>query len=493
VNTLVVPLAARRSPPPPAAPEIEVAVIGAVLEDRPEGREALKRLQPQHFFVDAHRHIYSAACEVALAGEPVELATVVARLRVSGRLDAAGGAAAISKYVEDVPANHKLGALVKRLRELSDRRRMIATLQQHTKEGYGDVSPSWLSDVQRDIAAIAETANDDSNGMVLVDVDRIFAPLPPIPYVCQHIDLCPGAPSLWAGYGYSGKTLAVQSLGLSVASGRAAWGAWHCARGPVVHVDYEQGLRLTSDRYQRLALGMGITADELRGQLRLASLPRVRLSDSDAEDVYTRACTGAKLLIVDSLRASGPSVDENSSEVRNLLDVLTRVSERTGCAAVVIHHARKPSNDSAGGAKASIRGSGAIFDACGSVLVFVGEKGKPTAVSHEKARTSGITADDFALGIVDVPSATGGQAGLVVTAEHLAPLKERREDARLEPLKARVLEFIIAHGPQSTREIRKNVTGNNTDKDRALLQLCEAGKLSMNKESGAHIYARGCK
>jgi len=77
--------------------------------------------------------------------------------------------------------------------------------------------------------------------------------LPPIPWLCEPIGLAPGAVALFAGYGYSRKTMALQSLGLSIAAGRPAWGLHSVRKGVVLHLDYEQGRRITQERYQRLA------------------------------------------------------------------------------------------------------------------------------------------------------------------------------------------------------------------------------------------------
>jgi hypothetical protein len=97
--------------------------------------------------------------------------------------------------------------------------------------------------------------------------------------------------------------------------------------------------------------------------------------------------------------------------------MLSRISEKTGAAFVVIHHARKPSATQMGGAKMAIRGSSALFDASGSVLIFEGEKGQPARISHEKARVSGQPAEDFELVITDVPDGSNPKAGLLVTAQ----------------------------------------------------------------------------
>ncbi len=49
----------------------------------------------------------------------------------------------------------------------------------------------------------------------------------------------------------------------------------------------------------------------------------------------------------------------------------------------------------------SMRGSGALFDACSSVLILAAEKDEPTTVVHEKNRITGVTLPDFALRIED--------------------------------------------------------------------------------------------
>ncbi len=297
----------------------------------------------------------------------------------------------------------------------------------------------------------------------LLGVSDLSTPLPPIPWVCEPIGLAPGAVSLVAGYGYSRKTMALQSLGLSVAAGRPAWGLWSVRPGPFVHLDYEQGRRLTQERYQRLARGMGIELAELRsGSLRVACMPRVYLQNDAAAEELVAIVEGATLVLVDSLRAAFPNADENSSEVRTYLDVLSRVSERTGAAIVVIHHARKPNAQNGGGATHAIRGSSALFDACQSVYVFEGEKDTPTKVHHQKDRVRGATLPEFGLTSEDIPGPSGPRHGLAVRhleAEEMVQSDSRRAGVRAEEAIERVAERIVIaiadagfafHGPVSS-------------------------------------------
>jgi hypothetical protein len=324
-------------------------------------------------------------------------------------------------------------------------------------------------------------ANEDESALPLLDVDALFAPLAPVPWLVRSLDIAPGAPVLVAGYGFSGKTLAAQSMALSVAGGGAVWGSLALGRrGRVVHLDYEQGARLTSERYQRLARAMDLDVDALRGLLAVACLPALHLSDTKASDVLCRALDGCVLGIFDSLRASAPEVDENSSEVRRVLDVLTLVSEKTGCVPLVIHHARKPREDAPGGARMAIRGSSAIFDACSSVLVFDGPKGEPVTVTHDKARVSGICSEDIALEVRDVELGGDPRGGLEVRVVGCEPVEVRqaaRARARVAELDDAVLDFVRRNPGATVRAVRGNVEGTNATKDGALERLKASARI----------------
>lgn len=268
----------------------------------------------------------------------------------------------------------------------------------------------------------------------LLGVADLSTQLPPIPWLCEAVGLAPGAVSLFAGYGYSRKTMALQSAAVSIAFGERLWGLFGAKQGRVLHLDYEQGRRVTQERYQRLARGMGVELAALpEGTLTVGCMPKIYLDEEAAAEQLVRLCDGVTFAIVDSLRAAFPHADENSSEVRSYLDVLNRVSERTGCCMAVIHHARKPNKDNADGATFAIRGSSALFDACQSVYVFEGAKDTPTTVHHQKDRMRGVTCEDFGLISEDV-AGTGANSndprwGLRVAHLETAQMAQRAEDA----------------------------------------------------------------
>lgn len=314
----------------------------------------------------------------------------------------------------------------------------------------------------------------------LLGLSELSEPLPPIPWVCQSLRLAPGAVTLVAGYGYSRKTMALQSLALSVASGRPAWGVWSVRQGPVVHLDYEQGRRLTQERYQRLARGMGYELPELpTGSLRVGVMPRTYLDDASSADELARIVDGAACVLIDSLRAAFPRADENSSDVRTRLDTLSRVSERTGAAIIVIHHARKPNAANGGTATHAIRGSSSLFDACQSVYVFEGAKDTPTTVHHEKDRIMGSTLDDFGVTSEDIPGPTGPRHGLRVV--HLEPEQMAEREAAASRTKERA--SLDKHG-QAILETMARFAGHFRGSKEAFRAACGIHKPSFLRALG---------
>jgi AAA domain len=294
--------------------------------------------------------------------------------------------------------------------------------------------------------------------ITLLDGPAIAAPLPPLSYLVREIALVAdaGPPHLVAGYGYSGKTLAIQSLALSLAGALPIWGFYSCRDARrVVHVDLEQGERLTRIRYQRLARAMGLDITALGDALGLAPMPGIALTTEYAP-IWRELMKGRDLIVVDSLRAATRGMDENASGIRDALDILGELSERTACRALVIHHARKPSENAPEGGRYSIRGSSAIYDASDCAYIFSAGKGEPIRVAHERAKSHGETVDDFALVISDVEIEGDPRAGLELRVRGAELISQRREAQGRERTKrdAETIRAALVRHPQGLATMR---------------------------------------
>lgn len=425
----------RAAPLPPHDLETEQAVLSTVLEVPGAIERVRGLLAVSDWYADAHALIWTAACEC----EDPNVATVKKRLENKGLLQQAGGAKYLVELHYEAPVTSQLEKKARQLRELAEVRRLIAFCHATAADGYG------LTDAVQIRAKMAIELAASPAGSVLArsEAAELFEPLPPIPWLCESLDLAPGAPALFAGYGYSGKTVACQALAMAVATGRPAWGRYAVQRGKVLHLDYEQGGWLTRKRYQRLARTMGIEREDIEGWLTWASMPPLYLDSEGAETAFAGELRGHALCIVDCLRAGAPGIDENESSSRRVLDMLARVSEKTGCIVVVLHHCRKPAMSDKGGAKMAIRGSGALFDACASVLVLEAEKGEAPIVCHEKARWSGRLEAPFALVVEDTLGPNGEENwGLSVSAHDAESESEKRDDERFSEVCESVLDLV---------------------------------------------------
>lgn len=355
------------------------------------------------------------------------------------------------------------------------------------------MQPSPYSDMRARRSPLAVIASEtqpapavpaeERSTIPVLDGPALAAPLPPLEYLVREIGLVGGggAPHLVAGYGYSGKTLALQSLALSLAAGRPVWGAYPVDARRVVHVDLEQGERLTRRRYQRLALAMGIDLAELGDRLVVAVMPPITLT-AEHEPAWRQIMTGRDLMIGDSLRPATAGADENDSSIRAGLDMLGSLSEATSCRGLMIHHARKPSADAPGG-RYAIRGSSAIYDACDSVYVYSAVQGEPVLAEHGKARSHGEPTESIALVIEDVSIGDDPRGGVRVVVHGAELVSQRREERESTARRQRVssdgdaVRGVLRQTPGlGSRELRAAVrTATGAGSDRVTAAIADMG------------------
>lgn len=331
-------------------------------------------------------------------------------------------------------------------------------------------------------------------GIIWHDAKAIFAPLPPTNWLARDLQICPGRPTLWCGYGYVGKSITAQAQAVAIAAGIPLFGKFDVKRGIVRHFDHEQGSHATFKRYQRTAIGMDLEPAELDGHLFVTVFPSVYLNMPGAVDVYSRICEGTDFVIIDALRGATPGEDENDSKIRVCLDALSQVSEKTGTVFEVIHHSGKPQENHSD-QRTKARGSSAIFDACGPVFILSGSKETPhKLVSQQKApaEAEGGAVDDFYLTVDDVPNGFNPRAGVRVTYRSKDEIQgaQPKDSGKATEHDEKVLGLVQANPGSNVRQLR--VLGRpmrNIDVDDAIERLKMAGKVETRSgERGAILH-----
>lgn len=455
--------------PPPSDVDREAVVLSTCL-CIPEAFERARELvDTRHFYSNVHRWIWTAMLECG-----PELEHVARWLKDHERLEQVGGTPYLLRLFNEVPTRLPVEAECAELGQLSERRRLIAELQQATALARGgEIEGAWET-----LRALEKPPERDAVARVLGPAD-IFAPLAPVRWAVQALRIAPGAPVMVAGEGYSGKTLAWSSLLLSLATGAPIWGKYKCEPRRVIHVDYEQGSRLTFRKYQQLAVGLGVTVEDIGDRIALVSMEELWLDQDDAETVWGKLAEGRELMLIDSFAAAMSRTEENSVEARRPLDMLTRISERTGCAFVVLHHNRKDQQGGVNSGQQIIRGSGAINQACGGIFQMKGGKGEPKRVTHTKERLEGAELEDFELHVTDLYDEESGETKVGVTVvAHDVPATDSVEQ-RFEQDAIRLFAVVKKNPGIGVRKLRELAGGKPTRVRAMLDHLVDTGKVTV--------------
>lgn len=87
---------------PPQAIELEESVLGALMLDQNALNNTIETLHSEYFYKPEHQLIFKAIFKLFEQSQPVDMLTVVERLRLDGELEAAGGAYYVSQLTNHV-------------------------------------------------------------------------------------------------------------------------------------------------------------------------------------------------------------------------------------------------------------------------------------------------------------------------------------------------------------------------------------------------------
>ncbi|EGW38993.1 replicative DNA helicase [Desulfosporosinus sp. OT] len=136
---------------PPHNLEAEQAVLGAMMLDPEAGSSVFEMLQPEDFYRDNHRLIFSAIQDLFEKGDPIDLVSVAEILRQQGRLEQVGGIATISEIARSVPSSANVEYYAKLVTEKALLRQLIRATSSILERGYepGEEARSLLEEAEK--------------------------------------------------------------------------------------------------------------------------------------------------------------------------------------------------------------------------------------------------------------------------------------------------------------------------------------------------------
>ncbi len=152
----------------PHSREAEEAVLGAVLINPESYYDVAQFLQAEDFYIHRHRWMWQAFVQLHEQNEAIDFVTVTEELDQMGHLADVGGAAYVTKLINNVPSSLHAEAYGRRVEETAIRRRMLEAANRIAKLAY-----------EEDVSL--ETVMDDSEKAVFnVSERRLTRDLKPI-------------------------------------------------------------------------------------------------------------------------------------------------------------------------------------------------------------------------------------------------------------------------------------------------------------------------
>ena len=330
--------------------EAEEAVLGAVLIDPACFPRLDAILKPQDFYIIKHWWIWQAFEHLAKAGMPIDFLTVQSELEKTGRLKESGGPAFLTVLMNQTPTSLNAAAYARLVKEQSSRRQILESIRQTAilagdqKKSHDEILKSLLEAAQK------ATGSETGRYSVKSGIDAL-APRPPIRYLVEGL-IYEKSITVIYGDGGTKKTWSSMYLAACVACG-ARWGDFETHQTKVLFVDEENG---ESEMATRAAFCIRGALAEKTLDLRYISLAAFHLDNPQDEAILTNEilAQGAGLVIFDAL-ADLMLGDENAKQdTQPVFNALRRITEKTGAAIIVIHHANKQNG---------FRGSSVIKDA----------------------------------------------------------------------------------------------------------------------------------
>lgn len=125
---------------PPQAIALEESVLGALMLDSDALINAVDTLREEFFYKPEHQIIFRAIMKLFGNSQPVDMQTVVARLRLDGDLEAAGGAYAVSKLCENIVSAAHIEFYIKMLNDKYIQREMIRISTETIAKAYDETT-----------------------------------------------------------------------------------------------------------------------------------------------------------------------------------------------------------------------------------------------------------------------------------------------------------------------------------------------------------------
>lgn len=270
---------------PPQAVDLEQAVLGAMMLEKNAVTDTIDTLKPTSFYDPKHQYIYGAIRELFGSSSPIDILTVVNKLKQNGELEAAGGAAYISQLTSRIASTAHVEYHARIIVEKSIKRELIRMSSEVIRDAYDDTNDVFdvLNKAEGDLFKIAEN-NMGKSVDVMQNVVR--QAIEEIEKASQNKDGISGVPSGF--FDLDKLTSGWQRSDMIVIAARPAMGktAFVLSMARNTAVEYGMGVAVFSLEMSSVQLVKRLIASEAR--LSAEKLRKGDLAEHEFQQLHSR-------------------------------------------------------------------------------------------------------------------------------------------------------------------------------------------------------------
>ncbi len=270
---------------PPQAVDLEQAVLGAMMLEKNAVTETIDILSQESFYDPKHQYIFAVIKDLFGTSKPIDILTVIDKLKRNGELEAAGGAAYVSQLTSRVASTAHVEFHARIISEKHIKRELIRMCTEVMRDAFDDTNDVFdvLNKAEGDLFKIAENnmgkAVDVMQNVVREAIEEIEA-------ASQNSDGISGIPT---GFFELDKlTSGWQRSDMIVIAARPAMGktAFVLSMARNTAVDHNQGVAIFSLEMSSVQLVKRLIASETR--LSAEKLRKGDLRDDEFQQLHTR-------------------------------------------------------------------------------------------------------------------------------------------------------------------------------------------------------------
>jgi replicative DNA helicase len=270
---------------PPQAVDLEQAVLGAMMLEKNAVTEVIDILSSESFYDPKHQYIFGVIKDLFGTSKPIDILTVIDKLKRNGELQAAGGAAYISQLTSRVASTAHVEFHARIISEKHIKRELIRMCTEVMRDAFDDTNDVFdvLNKAEGDLFKIAE---NNMGKAVAVMQTVVRQAIEEIEAAAQNSDGISGIPTGF--FALDKITAGWQKSDMIVIAARPAMGktAFVLSMARNTAVDHNQGVAIFSLEMSAVQLVKRLIASETR--LPAEKLRKGDLRDDEFQQLHSR-------------------------------------------------------------------------------------------------------------------------------------------------------------------------------------------------------------